>query len=176
MRRMNLNHLKPSLQRAPRRIRKSLHNSPDSAFIQLRRHCVFAVERNRARRNRLPAAVRFLQSLPPPSTERACCPSALRAPVASPRTAPWPRKNRVIRASGSMCSSFQIPKSSGLIRPSGNTADASVKTSAAPPTAREPRCTRCQSVAKPSGLEYWHIGRDSNPVAKSDVANFQCVQ
>src|ERR1700722_3269364 len=44
------------------------------------------------------------------------------------------------------------------MRASGNTAVASVKTSAAPPTARLPRCTRCQSVAKPSVLEYWHIG------------------
>ena len=41
---------------------------------------------------------------------------------------------------------------------SGRTAAASVKTSAAPPTARLPRCTRCQSEAKPSALEYWHIG------------------
>src|ERR1035437_3745932 len=35
---------------------------------------------------------------------------------------------------------------------------ASAITAAAPPTARLPRCTRCQSVAKPSTLEYWHIG------------------
>src|SRR5579864_9653621 len=44
------------------------------------------------------------------------------------------------------------------MRASGTTAVASVKTSAAPPTARLPRCTRCQSVANPSVLEYWHIG------------------
>src|SRR5580704_4743247 len=66
--------------------------------------------------------------------------------------------NRVMRASISMCSSFQIPRSWGLMRASGNTAVASVKTREAPPTARLPRCTRCQSVAKPSVLEYWHIG------------------
>src|ERR1700719_3860486 len=66
--------------------------------------------------------------------------------------------NRVIRESISMCSSFQSPRSWGLMRPSGRTAVASVKTSAAPPTARLPKCTRCQSVAKPSVLEYWHIG------------------
>jgi len=30
--------------------------------------------------------------------------------------------------------------------------------SPAPPTAREPRCTRCQSVALPSSELYWHIG------------------
>src|ERR1700720_1025702 len=51
-----------------------------------------------------------------------------------------------------------MPKSCGLIRPSGETPAASVKTSEAPPTARLPKCTRCQSVAKPSVLEYWHIG------------------
>ena len=44
------------------------------------------------------------------------------------------------------------------MRPSAVTADASVITSAAPPTARDPRCTRCQSDANPSMLEYWHIG------------------
>ena len=30
---------------------------------------------------------------------------------------------------------------------------------AAPPMARAPRWTRCQSVAKPSTLAYWHMGR-----------------
>src|ERR1700727_2822167 len=44
------------------------------------------------------------------------------------------------------------------MRPSGEMAQASVNTKAAPPTAREPRWTRCQSLAKPSVLEYWHIG------------------
>src|ERR1700678_1070553 len=44
------------------------------------------------------------------------------------------------------------------MRPSGETAQAAVNTTEAPPTAREPRCTRCQSLAKPSVLEYWHMG------------------
>src|SRR6476619_6555278 len=44
------------------------------------------------------------------------------------------------------------------MRPSAVTTEASVNTTAAPPTARLPRCTRCQSFAKPSMLEYWHIG------------------
>ena len=26
------------------------------------------------------------------------------------------------------------------------------------PTAREPKCTKCQSVGTPSSEEYWHIG------------------
>ena len=40
----------------------------------------------------------------------------------------------------------------------GLTAVASAITSPAPPTARLPRCTRCQSVGRPSRAEYWHIG------------------
>src|ERR1700732_2737787 len=44
------------------------------------------------------------------------------------------------------------------MRPSGETPAASVKTREAPPTARLPKCTRCQSFAKPSVLEYWHMG------------------
>jgi hypothetical protein len=44
------------------------------------------------------------------------------------------------------------------MRPSGVTAAASVMISPAPPTARLPRWTRCQSLANPSSLEYSHIG------------------
>src|SRR3977135_1114435 len=51
-----------------------------------------------------------------------------------------------------------MPRSCGLMRPTGVTAVASVITSAAPPTARLPRCTRCQSFENPSTLEYSHIG------------------
>src|SRR6478752_5538113 len=51
-----------------------------------------------------------------------------------------------------------MPRSCGLMRPSGVTALASVITSAAPPTARVPRWTKCQSFENPSTLEYWHIG------------------
>src|SRR5437016_3691395 len=57
-----------------------------------------------------------------------------------------------------MCSSFHRPRSAYEIRPRGSTAVASVKTRPAPPTARLPRCTKCQSLAKPSTLEYSHIG------------------
>src|SRR5947208_2949319 len=58
-----------------------------------------------------------------------------------------------------------MPRSCGLMRPSGTTAVASVNTSAAPPTARLPRWTRCQSVEKPSTLEYWHIGETTRRLA-----------
>jgi hypothetical protein len=33
-----------------------------------------------------------------------------------------------------------------------------VMISPAPPTALLPRCARCQSLAKPSVAEYWHMG------------------
>jgi hypothetical protein len=46
----------------------------------------------------------------------------------------------------------------GLMRPSGATALASIMTRPAPPTAREPRWTRCQSPRAPSSAEYWHMG------------------
>jgi hypothetical protein len=45
-----------------------------------------------------------------------------------------------------------------VIRPSGETAVASVKISPVPETALLPRCTRCQSLENPSIDEYWHIG------------------
>ena len=35
---------------------------------------------------------------------------------------------------------------------------ASTITRAEPPTARLPRCTKCQWFGSPSSLEYWHIG------------------
>jgi hypothetical protein len=44
------------------------------------------------------------------------------------------------------------------MRPSGETAVASVMTIPAPPTALLPRWTICHSFAKPSSEEYMHIG------------------
>ncbi len=51
------------------------------------------------------------------------------------------------------------------MRPSAVTAVASVIVSAAPPAARDPRCTRCQSFANPSLLEYSHIGETKTLLA-----------
>ena len=61
-------------------------------------------------------------------------------------------------ANASSVSSDQRPRSSGLIRPSGNTAVASMIRRPAPERARLPRWIVCQSVARPSSAEYWHIG------------------
>jgi hypothetical protein len=75
-----------------------------------------------------------------------------------PGTAPCRATKRATGAHAATCASDQIPASSRLMRPSGVTALASAITSAAPPTARLPRWTRCQSVARPPGAEYWHMG------------------
>src|SRR5258706_10615010 len=63
-----------------------------------------------------------------------------------------------MRAKGSICRSLQMPVSPGLMRPCAVTPVASTKTSPAPPAARLPRWTRCQSSGSPSTAEYWHIG------------------
>src|SRR6478609_5603009 len=69
---------------------------------------------------------------------------------------PWTKSTT--RRHAAACSSFQIPTSSGLIRPSGETAAASVMMRPARPMANEPRRTRCQSLGMPSTDEYWHMG------------------
>ena len=46
---------------------------------------------------------------------------------------------------------------------------------ATPPTAREPRCTRCQSLAKPSGAVLAHR-RDADAVAQRDAAQGEGVE
>ena len=47
------------------------------------------------------------------------------------------------------------------------TAVASAITIAAPPTARLPRWTMCQSFGRPSVLEYWHIGETKMRLRKA---------
>src|ERR1700730_8580352 len=51
-----------------------------------------------------------------------------------------------------------MPRSAAVLRASEETAVASTITSAAPPAARAPRLTRCQSVARPSVAQYWLMG------------------
>jgi hypothetical protein len=66
---------------------------------------------------------------------------------------------------------FVAPNSKILWRdsPFGETAAASVKTRAAPPTARALRCAKCQSLAKPLSQEYWHIGE--TPIRLANVTS-----
>src|SRR4051812_10162328 len=82
---------------------------------------------------------------------------------------PRAREKATMPSHTSACSSSQMPVSQGLIRPSGTTAVDSVITSPAPPMARLPRCTRCQSLGRPGragSQEYWHIGETHARLAK----------
>ena len=76
---------------------------------------------------------------------------AIRAPVCR-----W--TNSTMRRQASTCSGLYIPVQPGLIRPSRLTSVISATTRDAPPAARLPRWTRCQSFGVPSSAEYWHIG------------------
>lgn len=58
------------------------------------------------------------------------------------------------------------------MRPSGLTAVASVRTRPAPPMARLPRWTMCQSVAKPSGEEYSHMGETAMRLGRVKPRSF----
>jgi hypothetical protein len=73
-------------------------------------------------------------------------------------TAPASLMNFAIGLKASVCVSDQMPRSIGLMRPSGETALASAITAPAPPIARLPRCTRCQLPGTPSRVEYMHMG------------------
>lgn len=77
-------------------------------------------------------------------------------------TVPWLFRKSVIRRKAVTCSSFQMPRSYGLMRPSGLTAVASVMISPVPPAARAARWAKCQSVGTPAASPfgaalYWHI-------------------
>src|SRR5262249_30862475 len=79
--------------------------------------------------------------------------------------------NSTMRFQATTCSGLYMPVQPGVIRPSRLTSVISATTRAAPPTAREPRFTRCQSPGVPSWAEYWHIGettmRFENSVSRS---------
>ena len=100
----------------------------------------------------------------------------------TPTLAVWVCAKSTIRRSGAICESVQSPASSGEMRPSDNTAVASMTMPPAPRVAkpcpsekrvpsacgiylcagegrvRTPMCTMCQSVAWPLSELYWHIG------------------
>ena len=159
MRTMELNDVEPRHQRPLRRRGKCLLHRRNSRMVELMRLGIGIRECKRTRRSYIrPSPFCRSQQGARRPTDDSCSPSVRHAPVGSPVREPWPWRNSTIRFSWATCSSFQMPRSLGVILPSGSTAAASVKTSPAPPTARLPRCTRCQSLAKPSVLEYWHIG------------------
>ena len=61
----------------------------------------------------------------------------------------------------------RAPGSVGVIRPSGATAVASMTNIAAPDCSNWPQWTRCQSAARPSTAEYWHIGETTMRLASA---------
>src|SRR5262245_22292957 len=65
--------------------------------------------------------------------------------------------NSTIRRHAATCASAYIPVQPSVIRASAETFVISDITSPAPPTARLPKWTRCQSFGVPSHAEYWHI-------------------
>src|SRR5258708_35896725 len=54
--------------------------------------------------------------------------------------------------------SFHRPRQPGVIRAIASTCVASMQNIAAPDSASELICVKCQSLASPSRAEYWHIG------------------
>src|SRR3989454_549269 len=72
-----------------------------------------------------------------------------------------------MRFQAATCSGLYMPVQPGLIRPSRLTSVISVITSPAPPIARLPRWTRCQSFGVPSSAEYWHMGEQTTRLAST---------
>ena len=65
--------------------------------------------------------------------------------------------NSTIRRHPATWAGRYMPAQPGEMRPSRLTSVISVITRPAPPMARLPRCTRCQSFGCPSSARYWHI-------------------
>src|SRR4030095_8059490 len=72
-----------------------------------------------------------------------------------------------MRFQAATCSGLYMPVQPGLIRASRLTSVISVITRPAPPTARLPRWTRCQSPGVPSSAEYWHMGETTTRLAST---------
>ncbi len=75
-----------------------------------------------------------------------------------PTRAPWALTNSVILFSGAMKSSFQMPRSRGVPQPRACTFVDSRNTRPAPPVAKRPRFTRCQSDTNPLTPAYINMG------------------
>ena len=62
------------------------------------------------------------------------------------------------------------------MRPCGETAVASMVSTAAPDEASWPKCMRCQSVIRPCSAEYWHIGATTMRLASRSWPTFNGVK
>ena len=65
--------------------------------------------------------------------------------------------NSTMRRQPASCSGAYIPAHPGVMRPAADTHTISVITSAAPPSALLPRCTRWKSLGMPPAAEYMSI-------------------
>src|SRR5947199_157180 len=83
----------------------------------------------------------------------------------------WAWTKSTIRFHAGTCSDLYMPVHPGEIRPSRETSVISVKTRPAPPMARAPRWTRCQSLGVPSTAQYWHIGDTTTRFTNSRSRN-----
>jgi hypothetical protein len=88
----------------------------------------------------MPSHIRFVEPLAP------ACPSW--RPIFAGECS---CTKRTIRAQASRCAAVHIPGHHGVMRASGAGQVISVMIKPAPPVARAPRCTRCQSLGVPSG-------------------------
>ncbi len=146
VRRVHLEQAEAGRVRAPRGRREGLDDPLDLARSSARA----APASRRRRRGRSARRLSSRRSSGPSARlpRQGASTDALRPACAiwMPGTAPCSARNAVIGWKAATCSSDQMPESSGLMRPSGVTALASTITAPAPPVARAPRCTRCQSL------------------------------
>ena len=108
-----------------------------------------------------------------PSTAGRNWPCGRRGRAGCPRRPPGCGRTGRSGPGARRASSPQMPRSPGVIRPSRVTAVASTMTSAAPPTARLPRWTRCQSSAKPSRRAVLAHRRHHDAVPEGHAADRQ---
>ena len=105
-----------------------------------------------------PAAFALRARCPARPRADRCSPCVRRARAGCPATAPCALMKRAIRSSGSKCSSLQMPRSCGRDPSLGRDRRRLGEHEARAADRAAARWTKCQSLAKPSSQEYWHIG------------------
>ena len=81
-----------------------------------------------------------------------------------------------MRERNSMWSSFQMPRSCGVMRPSADTAQASVKTSDGAADGAAAEMDEVPVVGEAVGAGILAHGRDDDAVAEEDIANLQFIE
>ena len=159
MRHVQLDHVEACFNAEPR----SGHELPcdlfDVLFRRFRRNLTDSFDiRQRRGGNQRPIALQATDSpfSPIPTALILFAPSGQAAGRSSPASAHGRSARSVARRRAVVRST--VPVQPGVMRPGGDTQVISVKTSPAPPVAREPRCTRCQSSGTPSRAQYCAIG------------------